>query len=79
MNRIVRENYPAAKLPEELRPSSDPDARVMVTVETQETTTELPRERRVTLDDIWARRQPPFRTKEEIDAQVRADREAWDG
>ncbi|MBI5112927.1 MAG: hypothetical protein HZA68_13245 [Rhodovulum sp.] len=79
MNRIVRENYPAAKLPEDLRPSSDPDARVMVTVETQETTTELPRERRVTLEDIWARRQPPFRTKEEIDAQVRADREAWDG
>lgn len=79
MNRIVRENYPAAKLPEDLRPSSDPDARVVVTVETQETTTELPRERRVTLDDIWARRQPPFRTKAEIDAQVRADRDAWDG
>lgn len=78
MNRIVRENYPASKLPEDLRPSADPEARVVVTVETQDTAAENPPERRVTLEEIWARRQPPFRTKEEIDAQVRADRDAWD-
>ena len=78
MNRIVRENYPAAKLPEDLRPNDDPEARVVVTVETREATAEHSPERRVTLEEIWARRQPPFRTQEEIDAQIRADRDAWD-
>ncbi|MBK5959410.1 hypothetical protein CCR97_14510 [Rhodoplanes elegans] len=78
MNRIVRENYPASKLPEDLRPSSDPEARVVVTVETQDTAVETPPERRVTLEEIMARRRPPYRSKEEIDAQVRADRDEWD-
>ena len=36
MNKIVRENYPATQLPEELRPSEDPNARVTVTIEEEE-------------------------------------------
>ncbi len=33
MNKIVRENYPASQLPEDLRPSDDPNARVTVIIE----------------------------------------------
>lgn len=32
MNKIVREHYPASKLPEDLRAGIDPDGRVTVTV-----------------------------------------------
>lgn len=78
MNRIVRENYPASKLPEELRPSADPDALVRVTIEEPEAAAEQPPAVPPTLEEIWARRAPPFRTKEEIDAQIRADRDEWD-
>ncbi|MDC7785777.1 hypothetical protein PQJ75_09905 [Rhodoplanes sp. TEM] len=78
MNKIVRENYPASKLPEELRPSADPDARVRVTIEAPEPAADQQSARPPTLEEIWARRQPPFRTKDEIDAQIRADRDEWD-
>ena len=74
MNRIVREHYPAARLPDDLRPIDNPDARVTVTVEVEE---ERP-ERVLSLDEIWASRQPPFRTKEEIDADIRRQRDEWD-
>ncbi|MEA3533377.1 hypothetical protein [Rhizobium sp. CC-YZS058] len=33
MNKIVREHYPAAKLPEELRQGLDADARVRIVIE----------------------------------------------
>jgi hypothetical protein len=36
MNKIVREHYPASQLPKELRPSDDPNAKVTVTIEEEE-------------------------------------------
>jgi hypothetical protein len=74
MNRIVRENYPASKLPDDLRPGVDPNARVTVTI----TLDEQRPEHVPTLDEIWARRRPPFRTTEEIDAEIRRQRDEWD-
>jgi hypothetical protein len=73
MNKIVREHYPASKLPKDLRPSDDPDARVTVIIET-----EAAREGVPTLDEIWAMRRPPYRTKAEIDADLRQQRDEWD-
>jgi len=74
MNKIVRENYPASKLPADLRVGVDPEARVTVTV----TLDELRPGRAPTLEEIWAMRKPPYRTKEEIDADLRAQRDEWD-
>ena len=36
MNKIIRGNYPAAQLPEDLRPNDDPNARVTITIEEEE-------------------------------------------
>jgi hypothetical protein len=74
MNKIIREHYPAANLPEDLRIGVDPSSRVTVTITLEE---ERP-ERALTLDEIWAWRRPPYRTKEEIDADVRRQRDEWD-
>lgn len=74
MNKIVREHYPAAQLPEDLRPSDDPNARVRVIIEEEEKRPESV----LSLDEIWALRRPPFRTKEEIDAEIRSQRDEWD-
>jgi hypothetical protein len=74
MNRIIREHYPAAQLPADLRPNDDPTAQVTVTIEVEEQRPQhVP-----SLDEIWALRQPPFRTKEEIDADLRQLRDEWD-
>jgi hypothetical protein len=75
MNKIVREHYPAAKLPEDLREGVDPQATVTVTVAVEEMS---PSKRKLTLEEIFALRRPPYRTKEEIDADIRRDRDAWD-
>jgi hypothetical protein len=74
MNKIVRENYPASKLPDDLRDGVDPQARVTVTI----TLDEGRPERVPTLEEIWAMRRPPYRTKEEIDADLRRQRDEWD-
>ena len=75
MNKIVREHYPAAKLPEDLREGVDPQATVTVTVSVEEMS---PSKRKLSLEEIFALRRPPYRTKEEIDADIRRDRDAWD-
>ena len=74
MNRIVKEHYPASRLPEDLRQGVDPAAIVTVTI------VEEPGrpERSVTLEEVFALRQPPFRTSEEIDADLRRQRDEWD-
>ena len=74
MNKIFREHYPASQLPEDLRPSDDPNAQVTVTIEMEAPHPEYV----LSLDEIWALRRPPFRTKEEIDADIRRLREEWD-
>lgn len=77
MNRIVRENYLASRLPEELRPTGNPDALVRVTIE-DTASEERPPEHIMTMEEIFALRRPPFRTKEEIDEDIWRDRDAWD-
>ncbi len=73
MNKIVNENYPMSLLPADLREGLDSPV-VTVTIEETE---KAPKER-PTLDEIFARRRPPFRSKEEIDSDLRRDRDQWD-
>ena len=73
MNKIVREHYPAAQLPKDLRPSDDPNVQVTVTIEIEERQSE----RAPSLAEIWDNRKPPFRSKEEIDADLRQQRDEW--
>jgi hypothetical protein len=74
MNKIVFEHYPASKLPEDMRASIDPTSTVTVVV----TVEEPPTRKTPTLEEIFARRQPPFRTKEEIDDEWRRQRDEWE-
>jgi hypothetical protein len=74
MNRIIREHYPASKLPEDLRAGVDPSSTVTVTIVEEEKRPE----RAMTLEEIFALRRPPFRTAEEIDEDLRRQRDEWD-
>jgi hypothetical protein len=74
MNKIIKENYPASRLPDDLRIGVDPEARVTVTITLEEQRPQRP----PTLEEIWAMRRPPYRTKEEIDADLRRQRDEWD-
>jgi hypothetical protein len=73
MNKIIRENYPAARLPDDLRTGLDPTAKVTVTV----TLEERRPEHVLSLEEIWALRRPPFRSMDEIDTELRQLREEW--
>jgi hypothetical protein len=73
MNRIVKEHYPASKLPEDLRAGVNPTATVTVTIVEEE---KWP-EKAMTLEEIFALRRPPFRTAEEIDEDLRCQRDEW--
>lgn len=74
MNRIIREHYPVEALPADLREGMEPGATVRVTIEVEE----AQRERDISLEDIFALRQPPYRTIEEITEDLRRQREEWD-
>jgi hypothetical protein len=74
MNRIIRQNYPASKLPEDLRAGVDPSSTVTVTIVEEEKRPD----KVMSLEEIWALRAPPFRTAQEIDADLRRDRDEWD-
>jgi hypothetical protein len=74
MNRIVREHYPASKLPEDLRAGVDPSSTVTVTIVEDEKRPE----KVMSLDEIFAMRRPPFRSAEEIDEDLRRQRDEWD-
>jgi hypothetical protein len=73
MNSIVKSNYPASKLPEDLRDGVDPAATVTVIVTVEDRPDNV-----MSLEEIWALRRPPYRTKEEIDAEIRRQRDEWD-
>jgi hypothetical protein len=75
MNRVVRENYPVSKLPEDLRTGLDPEAAVTVTIVEEEKRSP---EKVMSLEETWALRAPPFRTAQEIDDDLRRDRDEWD-
>ncbi|MBC8021391.1 MAG: hypothetical protein H7X78_09340 [Methyloceanibacter sp.] len=75
MNKIVKEHYPAAKLPVELREGIDPAGHVTVTVVEEE----KPPEHVMTLEEIIASRRPPYLSAKEIDEMIdelRGDRDA---
>jgi hypothetical protein len=74
MNKIVKEHYPASKLPVELREGIDPSGHVTVTVVEEE----KPPERVMTLDEIFAARRPPYLTASQIDEMIRRSRDEWD-
>lgn len=75
MNKIVREHYPASKLPEDLREGVDPESTVTVTI----TIEGLKRPEHVmTLEEIFAARRPPYRSAEEIVGSIRQLRDEWD-
>jgi len=90
LNKIVKEHYPVSKLPEDLREGLKPDAEVRVTIESDSASDPLASmfpsvaalrqrpERVMTLDEIWALRQPPYRSGKEIDEELRRQRDEWD-
>ena len=75
MNKIIREHYPASKLPADLREGVDPQSTVTVIVTVEDL---QPPERVMSLDEIFASRRPPFRSAKEIDADIRKQRDEWD-
>ena len=75
MNRIVKEHYPASQLPEDLRAGVNPASTVTVTI--VEEGASRPREV-MSLDELWALRASPFRTAQQIDDDLRRDRDEWD-
>ncbi|MGE0752556.1 MAG: hypothetical protein AB7K64_18440 [Variibacter sp.] len=75
MNSIVRQHYPASKLPEDLREGVDPASTVTVTVTVEELTRP---ERVMSLDEIFSLSGFRRLTTEEIDADIRRMRDEWD-
>jgi hypothetical protein len=72
MNKYVR-NYPASKLPPDLRPSEDIGARVTVIVEEERRP-----EKVMSLDEIFSLTGFRRRSAEEINADIRRQRDEWD-
>ena len=85
MNRIVREKYPVADLPEDLRAALPGSEYVRLVIEasvkeTQERSLfDEPAEGAVlSLKELSALRRPPYRSTEEIVDDVRRQRDEWD-
>jgi hypothetical protein len=74
MNRIIRENYPASKLPEDLRAGVDPAATVTVTIVEEEKRPEQV----MSLDEIFSMKGFRRRSAAEIDDDLRRQRDEWD-
>lgn len=72
MNKIVRAHYPVSHLPEDLRQGLDPAAEVTVIIEEGEQP-----DRPMTIAQIFAARQPPYRSAQEIDQQIGEQRDGW--
>lgn len=75
MNKIVRRHYPAANLPDDLRRELGGVEDVTITIETEDK--DRP-ENVMSLEELFAARRPPFRSIEEIDEDLRRDRDEWD-
>jgi hypothetical protein len=73
MNKIIREHYPASKLPEDLRPSNNPDVSVTVTIEEEQRPEEV-----MTLEEIFSLTGFRRRSAKEIDTDLRKQRDEWD-
>jgi hypothetical protein len=75
MNKIVRRHYPAENLPEDLRRDLAGARDVTITIETEE---DDQAGRLALLEQLFAARRPPFRTIEEINEDLRRERDDWD-
>lgn len=78
MNRIVREHYPVAELPEDLREGFEPGADVRITVEPASDRSKpgsggTP----FSLDALFAKARPSFKSPEEATAHISAMRDDW--
>jgi hypothetical protein len=75
MNRIVREHYPAAKLPDDLRDEIGAGKRVTITIEVESADSDAH-------DDWFSKyehiRRANYHSLEEINEHVRALRDEWD-
>ncbi len=76
MNKIIREHYPASKLPEDLRKAFPVDSRVRVTVEAERARSF--REIKQEIDKARARENWPAVSREEAIARIRTLRDEWD-
>jgi hypothetical protein len=74
MNRIVKEHYPASKLPEDLRAGVDPASTVTVTIVEEEKRPE----KVMSLEEIFSLDGFRRRSAAEIDADLRRQRDEWD-
>ena len=78
MNKIVRDHYPASKLPPELRQGIPDTAQVQVTV-VEEAQPKTQEELLAMLDAYRAKLKPEeFTTEAEAVSRVRALRDEWD-
>lgn len=75
MNRVVKEHYPASKLPEDLREGIEPGRQVKVTVE-EEAVPPTREQLTALIED--ARRHAKGVTAEEAVARIRELRDEWD-
>ena len=74
MSKIVKAHYPVSALPEDLRQGLSPSGEVTVTLE--ETDHRLVKR---SVRELFAARRPPFKSAEEIDQELRNQRDTWDG
>ncbi|WP_158811660.1 hypothetical protein [Beijerinckia sp. L45] len=78
MNRIVREHYPVAALPEDLREGFEPTDDVRITVELAPGKSEPAAGKTpFSLDALFAKARPSFATDEEVAAHIDAIRDEW--
>ena len=70
MNKLVREHYPASKLPDDLREGIDPLKSVTVTVIEEERPEYV-----MSFEEIFATRSPPYLNQTEVDEHLRQLRE----
>lgn len=79
MNKIIRDNYPAADLPADLREGLTADEMVRVTIEPKPPSDEnATMKRRQLLAELYGQAKPSFSDLNEIADHIRAIRQAWD-
>ena len=74
MNKIVRDHYPYAKLPDDLRDGLDPSKDVRVVIEQIES----PEPTRPSLDELQAWRSRVTQTTDDPAERIRKLRDEWD-
>ncbi len=80
MNRIVREHYPAAKLPDDLRDEIGPEKQVTITIEVEspDSGSESTESRNDWFSKYEHIHRSNFHSLDEVNAHVRSLRDEWD-